>query len=104
MADGLFGVVWHERLQLSLRAFMIQESLPRIAEYRRELRPGIRSGHVDNSHGFDPGFWRFDAQETRGLAALDAAPELAFGSDNEVLIERISMGGRVLKFLAATQS
>src|SRR3974377_2040157 len=80
---------------------MVQECSPGIAEYRREFRPVIRSGHVDNPHCFDPGFWRLDAKQARGLAALDTAPELSFGSDDEVLIERIGMGGDLDPFAAA---
>src|SRR6516225_1591408 len=80
---------------------MVKECLPGIAEYRREFRPVIRSGHVDNPHCFYPGFWRLDAKQARGLAALDTAPELSFGSDDEVLIERIGMDGDLDPFAAA---
>ena len=57
--------------------------------------------HVDNSDCFDPGLRWSDPEKARGLAARDAAPELAFGRDNEVLIERIGMGFDLDPFAAA---
>ena len=44
---------------------------------------------------------RFDSKQSRVLAAFDTAPELTFGRDNEVLIERIGMGGDLDPFAAA---
>ena len=38
------------------------------------------------------GLRRLDAEQARGLAALDAAPEFPLGGDDEVLVERIGMG------------
>jgi len=32
-------------------------------------------------------------ERARGLATLDAAPELPLGRDDEVLVERVGMGG-----------
>ena len=37
----------------------------------------------------------------RRLAVLDTAPEFSFGSDDEVLVERIGMGGDLDPFAAA---
>ena len=44
---------------------------------------------------------RLDAEEARGVAVLDAAPELPFGGDNEMLVERIGMGGNFDPFPTA---
>ena len=44
---------------------------------------------------------RLDPEEGRGLAALDTTPELPLRSDNEVLVERIGMGGDLNPFAAA---
>ena len=47
------------------------------------------------------GFGGSTPNRRRGLAALDTAPELAFGGDNEVLVERIGMGRDLDPFAAA---
>ncbi len=48
--------------------------------------------HIDHANCLDPRLWWFDSKKGRGLAGLNAAPELSFRRDNEVLIERISVG------------
>jgi hypothetical protein len=50
---------------------------------------------TDSDAIFDPGFGWFDPKQARGLGALDTAPELPLGSDNQVLIKRISVGGNL---------
>src|SRR5215469_11886642 len=50
---------------------------------------------------FDPRLRRLYSEEARGLTALDTAPELAFGGDNQVLVERIGMGCDLDPFTAA---
>ena len=35
------------------------------------------------------GPWRLDAKQMRGLAGLDAAPELLLGGEQEMLVERV---------------
>ena len=42
-----------------------------------------------------------DTKQARGLTVLDASPELPLGSDNQVLVKRISMGGDLDPFAAA---
>ena len=66
-----------------------------------EFRPGIGRTHVDNAHRLDARLRRLDAEQGRGLAALDAAPEFPLGGDDEVLIERIGMGLDLDPFAAA---
>ena len=78
---------------------MLHKRLPGAAEDAGKFTPGIRRTHIDNSDGFDPGFGWFDAEQARGLAALHTAPEFAFGSDNKVPVERISVGRRQLRHI-----
>src|SRR5215212_4786580 len=42
-------------------------------------------------HRFDASPGRLDAEEARGLAGLDAAPELLLGGEQKVLIERVGV-------------
>jgi hypothetical protein len=72
---------------------MVQKSSPGVAEQIGKFGPGIRAAHVDDRHRFDPWLRRLDAKGARALATLDTAPELALGRDDEMLVERISMGG-----------
>ena len=44
---------------------------------------------------------RLDAEQMRGLAALDAAPELLLGRQQQVLVERIGRNGHFHPFAAA---
>jgi hypothetical protein len=80
---------------------MIQKSLSGVAENTRKFRPGIRGAHIHNPNRLDPRLWWFDAEEARGLAALDTEPELPLGRDNEVLVKRIGVGGDLDPFAAA---
>src|SRR5215831_2829257 len=45
--DRLLGVLRHQGLELALRALMVEEGIPGVAEERCELRPGIRCAHID---------------------------------------------------------
>src|SRR5215469_15032985 len=52
MANRSFGILRHQRLELCLRALMVQKSLPGAAEEICKFRPGIRCAHVHNSDRF----------------------------------------------------
>jgi len=80
---------------------MIQERLPGAAEQPGEFGPRIRRAHVNDPNRLDPGLRRLDTKEVRGLATLDTALELAFGSHNQMLVQRIGMGGDFDPFAAA---
>ena len=80
MAERFLGILRHERLEFCLRALMLEEGLAGIAKESRELRPRIRRAHVGHAGGGDPGPGRFDAEQARCLAALDAPPEFLLGS------------------------
>src|SRR5215472_2953151 len=80
---------------------MLQKGLSGAAEDSSKLCPGIRGAHVDDPHPFDAWLGRFNTKQSRGLAVLDAAPELPLGGDNEVLVEWIGMGSDLNPFAAA---
>src|SRR5262249_39571981 len=101
MASRFLGILRHQRFQLDLRTLMLQKGLSGAAEDSGKFRPGIRGAHVDDPHRFDAWLGRFNTKQSRGLAALDTAPELPLGGDNEVLIKRISMGSNFDPFAAA---
>src|SRR5262245_8191949 len=63
------------------------------AEHDGELGPGVGRAHVDDPHCGEPRPGRLDAEQARGLAALDAAPEFFLGSEQQVLVERIGVDG-----------
>ena len=92
MAGCLFGILGDEPLQLGLGLLMFEVGLPGAGKDTGELCPGIGGGHIDHTHRRDPRLWRLNAKGFWFLAALDTAPELPLGGDNEVLIERIGMG------------
>src|SRR5207244_4186100 len=59
------------------------------------------SSAASRSRKFDAWFRGFNTKEARGLATFDAAPELPLGRDNEMLVERIGVGGDLDPFAAA---
>jgi hypothetical protein len=56
---------------------------------------------ISTTHGFKPRLGRFDAKQLRLFATLDTAPKLPLGGNDEMLIERISMGDDLHPFAAA---
>ena len=57
--------------------------------------------HIDNADRLNARLRRLDPEQSRGLAAFHAAPEFALGSDNQVLVKGIGMGGDLHPFAAA---
>ena len=92
VADGLLGILWHQALKFGLGSLVLEKGTAGRAEYAGELGPRIGRAHINDPNSLDSGVRWLDAKEARGLAALDAAPELTFRRDNEMLIERIGMG------------
>ena len=90
MPDGLLGVLRHQGLELAFCPLMVEKGLAGVAEQRGELGPGIRRAHIDDADGLDPWPRRLDAEEARGLAVLDAAPEFLLRGQKKVLVERIA--------------
>ena len=66
-----------------------------------EFGPSVGCAHVDDAHGLDPGPRRFDAEQARRLTGLYTAPELLFGGQQQVLVERIGREGDFHPFAAA---
>ena len=54
-----------------------------------EFSPGVGKTHIDDPHCLDPRPGRLDPEQVRGLASLDAAPELLLGGQQQMLVERI---------------
>src|SRR5215204_2097255 len=70
---------------------MLDEGWSRPAIHGRELGPGVGLAHVDRPHSFDPCPGWLNAEEARGLAGLDAAPEFLLCREQKVLIERVGV-------------
>src|SRR5438132_656592 len=100
MPDRLLGVLRHQRLELALRALVVEKGFSGVAEECCELSPRVRRAHIDNADGLDARPWRLDAEEARGIAVFDAAPEFLLCGQQEVLVEWIS-GDRNFNPLAA---
>ncbi len=54
-----------------------------------EFRPGVGGAHVDDANCLDARTRRLNAEQARGLATLDAAPELLLRGQQEMLVEGI---------------
>ena len=77
----------------SALAFSCSRKAERVdAEHPGEFRPGIGSAHIDDPDGLDAWSGRLDTEEARGLAALDAAPELLLSGQQQVLVEADRQG------------
>src|SRR5260370_10645843 len=85
MADRLLGVFRHQALELGLGALVFKKGRAGPAKHTGKLGPGIGRTHVDDANGRDARPRRLDAKQPRGLAALDAAPELLLGGPEQGL-------------------
>jgi hypothetical protein len=79
MAQSLFGVFRHQNFQLDLGPLMIEEGGAGRAEQASKLCPRVGPAHIDNPNRGDRGPRRLDAEGSRNLARLDAAPEPSLG-------------------------
>ena len=91
MADRLLRVLRHEAFQFSLGALVFEKCRVSSSKRAGEFCPGIGRAHIDDTDRRNARLRRLDAEEGRGLAALDTPPELPLGGDNEMLIKRIGM-------------
>src|SRR5580700_6161535 len=82
MPSRLLGILRHQILQFGLGLFMFEVRRTGPRENRSKLRPRIGGAHVDDTDRFDPWLRRLDSEQSRRLAALDAAPELALRGDD----------------------
>src|SRR4051812_11742329 len=101
MTGSFPGILRHQRFQLGLGLFMIEGRLSGRLKQAGELGPGIGPAHVDGSDRFNFGPRRLDPKEVRGLASLNAAPELLLRGEQEMLVERIGWNGHLYPFAAA---
>ena len=92
MASCFLGVLRHQGLEFGFGLFVFEMSRSCSAEHAGEFRPGVGATHIDDTHRLNARLGRFDAEEVRGLAALDAAPEFPLRRDDQMLVERIRMG------------
>jgi hypothetical protein len=104
MADSVLCIFGHQSFQLSLGFFVLEIGRLSPGKDCGEIRPGIGGAHIDNANRIHARSRRLDPKQGRGLATLDAAPELAFGGDNEVLVQRIGMGGDFHPFATASDN
>jgi hypothetical protein len=72
---------------------MLEKGRPGPAKHPGKLGPGIGRAHIDRANGRYARPRRLDAEQARGLAALDAAPELPLGGEQQVLVEQIGRDG-----------
>ena len=77
------------RFQFSLGALVFEKCRVSSSKRAGEFCPGIGRAHIDDADRRNARLRRLDAEEGRGLAALDTTPELPLGGDDEVLIKGI---------------
>src|SRR6516165_11855911 len=90
MSRGFPGVLRDQLLEVELRRLVLLVGPSGVAIDGREFGPAIGQAHVYDAHRLEPRPRRFDAEQARGLTALDAAPELLLGRQQQVLVERIA--------------
>src|SRR5450631_1040515 len=88
---GFLGVLRHQLLQLGLDALVLLIGRAGAAVGGGEFRPGVRRTHIDDPDRLQPRPWGLDPEQPWCLAVLDAAPELLFRGDQEMLVQRVGM-------------
>ena len=101
MTGRFLGIFRDEFFEIRLGAFMLLMGAPSSAIYGRKFRPAVGGAHVHDTDGFEPGTRRLDPEQARWLAALDAAPELLLGRQQQVLVERVCGDRHLDPFAAA---
>ena len=101
MTDRLLGILRYQRFELGFGLLVFEMGRPGSGKDARKLRPGIGCGHIHNPHRLKPRLRRLDPKELGFFAGFDAAPELALGSHDQMLVERIGMGDDLDPFAAA---
>src|SRR4051794_16234734 len=87
MPNGFLGVLRHQLLELGLGGVVFGMGAAGPTKHAGEFGPGIRGTHVDDSDRLNLGARRLDIKQARGLARLDAAPELSLSREQQMLIE-----------------
>src|SRR2546423_288739 len=70
-AGGFLGILRHHFLELGLSALVFLMGRTGAAVYGCKFRPCVGPAHVDNADRLQPGPWRLDPEQVRGLASLD---------------------------------
>src|SRR4051794_20834492 len=78
VSNCLLRILGHQGLELALSPFMVEEGLAGVPEQTGKFAPGVRGAHVDNADSLNARSGRLGVDQVRGLAGLDAAPELLF--------------------------
>jgi hypothetical protein len=71
MPNGFPGVFRNQFLEIRLGAFMLLMGSAGPAIYGRQFRPAIGPAHVHDADGFESRAGWLDAEQARGLAALN---------------------------------
>src|SRR5262249_29463138 len=85
----LFGVLRHQSFELGLGNLVSQMGLASVRKSWEESGPSFWEPLAHDPPRLDAGARWFGAEEARRLATLNAAPELLFRRQKEVLVERI---------------
>src|SRR5262245_40464630 len=83
VADGLLGILGHQGFELAFGPFVVEKGVPRVAEERGELRPGIRRAHINDADGFDARPRRLGIDQVRRFTGLHTTPELLLRLDQD---------------------
>src|SRR6516164_3262971 len=100
MSCGLASVFRYQGFQLRLGPVMVERGRTGQPIEVCKLGPSVGAAHVNGPDRFDPWPRRVDAEEARGLAALDTAPEFSLRRQQEVLVERIGRNAHFHPFAA----
>src|SRR6516162_2798652 len=75
VSRGLPSVLRDELLEVELRRLVLLVGPSGVAIDGREFGPAVGQAHVYDAYRLEPRPRRFDAEQARGLTALDAARE-----------------------------
>src|SRR3954453_5594578 len=101
MPKGFPGVLRHQLLELGLCGVVFGMGAAGPTKHAGEFGPRVGRAHVHDSDCLNLCPGRLDVKQARGLARLDAAPELSLCREQQMLVERIGRDG-YLNPLAAT--
>jgi hypothetical protein len=104
MTDCFLGVFRHQLLQVGFGGLMLDKGRSGAAETLGELGPGIGSTHIDDPDILEPRPLRLDPEQPGLFAIHHAAPELLFGGEQQVLVQRIGKQRKLNPFAAAGDS
>src|SRR3954447_1543570 len=89
MPHRFLGVLRHQLLEFGFGGVVFGMGAAGPTKHAGEFGPGVGCAHVHDPDRLDLWPRRLDTEQARGLAGLDAAPELPLGREQQMLIERI---------------